>query len=177
MKIAKTLFLTTLCITLYVTLSEAKTKVTSQPFGKMPDGTSVELYTLADGQVEARITNYGGIIVSLKVPDKKGTREDVVLGFDNLDGYVANNNQKGGAFFGAIIGRYANRIANASFMLDGKKYSVPQNDGPNSLHGGPHGFNNVVCKGKAINNGVELTYLSKDGEAGYPGNLTVVGTR
>src|SRR6184192_4069814 len=174
MTTARTILLTVLWIALYVTLSEAKTKVTSQPFGKMPDGTSVELYTLADGQVEARITNYGGIIVSLKVPDKKGTREDVVLGFDNLDGYVANNNQKGGAFFGAIIGRYANRIANASFMLDGKKYSVPQNDGPNSLHGGPHGFNNVVWKGKAINNGVEFTYLSKDGEAGYPGNLTVV---
>jgi aldose 1-epimerase len=172
MKIAKTLFLTTLCITLYVTLTEAKTKVTTQPFGKMPDGTSVDLYTLADGPIEARITNYGGIIVSLKVPDKKGTADDVVLGFDSLDGYYANNNQKGGAFFGAIIGRYANRIANATFTLD-KKYSVPQNDGPNSLHGGPHGFNNVVWKGKPISNGVELTYLSKDSDAGYPGNLSV----
>jgi aldose 1-epimerase len=173
MTMARTIWLTTLCSALYVTGMEAKTKVTTQPFGKMPDGTSVDLYTLADGPVEARITNYGGIIVSLKVPDKKGTSEDIVLGFDNLDGYVANNNQKGGAFFGAIIGRYANRIANASFTLDGKKYSVPRNDGANSLHGGPHGFNNVVWKGKPIDNGVELTYLSKDGEAGYPGNLWV----
>ena len=174
MIMARTISVTMLCIALYATATEAKTKVTTQPFGKMPDGTSVDVYTLADGPVEARITNYGGIIVSLKVPDKKGTAADVVLGFDNLDGYVANNNQKGGAFFGALIGRYANRIANASFTLDGKKYSVPQNDGPNSLHGGPHGFNSVVWKGKAINNGVEFTYLSKDGEAGYPGNLTVV---
>jgi aldose 1-epimerase len=160
-------------ITLCATLSEAKTKVTTQPFGKTPDGTSVDLYTLADGPVEVRITNYGGIVVSLKVPDKKGTSDDVVLGFDDLDGYYANSNQKGGAFLGAIIGRYANRIGNATFTLDGNKYSVPQNDGPNSLHGGPHGFNNVVWKGKTISNGVELTYLSKDGEAGYPGNLSV----
>jgi aldose 1-epimerase len=174
MRMARKILGTALWIALYVTLTEAKTKVTTQPFEKMPDGTSVELYTLADGPVEARITNYGGIIVSLKVPDKKGTSEDVVLGFDDLDGYVTNNNQQGGAFFGAIIGRYANRIANASFTLNGKKYSVPQNNGPHSLHGGPHGFNNVVWKGKAVDNGVELTYLSKDGEAGYPGNLSVV---
>jgi aldose 1-epimerase len=173
MKLRKTCFLITLCITLYVTLTEAKTRVTTQPFGKMPNGTSVDLYTLSDGPVEVSITNYGGIIVSLKAPDKKGTADEIVLGFDNLDGYVTNNNQKGSAFFGAIIGRYANRIANATFTLDGKKYSVPQNDGPNSLHGGPHGFNNVVWKGKPIANGVELTYLSKDGEAGYPGNLSV----
>src|SRR5438046_9811239 len=103
MKLTKTLFLTTLCITLYVTLTEAKTKVTTQPFGKMPDGTSVDLYTLTDGPVEARITNYGGIIVSLKVRDKKGTADDVVLAFDNLDGYVTNNNPQCGAFFGASI--------------------------------------------------------------------------
>lgn len=167
-------FLAVFWITLCVTFSEAKTKVTTEPFGKMSDGTSVDVYTLADGPVQVRITNYGGIVVSLKVPDKKGTVDDVVLGFDNLDGYVTNNNQeKGGAFLGALIGRYGNRIANATFTLDGKKYSLPQNNGPNSLHGGPHGFNNVVWKGKPISNGVELTYLSKDGEAGYPGNLSV----
>jgi aldose 1-epimerase len=97
-----------------------------------------------------------------------------VLGFDNLDGYVQNNNNKGTAFFGALIGRYANRIAHATFTLSGKKYEVPKNDGDNSLHGGTHGFNNVVWKAKTIPNGIELTYLSKDGEAGYPGNLTTV---
>ena len=152
----------------------AETKVTSQSFGKMPDGTSVEIFTLSDGPVEARITNYGGIVVSLKVPDRSGKPADVVLGFDDLAGYVANNNGPGGAFIGAIIGRYANRIAHGSFTLDGKKYSLPLNNGENSLHGGPHGFNNVVWKAKKIENGVELNYLSRDGEAGYPGNLSVV---
>jgi aldose 1-epimerase len=153
---------------------EAKTKVTSQPFGKMPDGTPVEIFTLADGAYEARIATYGGIVVSLKAPDRNGKLADVVLGFDNLDGYVANFNGPSTAFFGAIIGRYANRIAHGSFTLDGKKYSLPLNNGANSLHGGPHGFNNVVWRAKPVANGVELTYLSKDGEAGYPGNLSAV---
>jgi len=162
-----------LCFGLCATLTEAKTTVTTQPFGKMPDGTSVEVFTLSDGTVEARIISYGGILVSLKTPDRNGNSADVVLGFDDLDGYVANSNgAKGGAFFGALVGRYANRIANGTFTLDGKKYSLPINNAPNSLHGGPHGFNNVVWKAKEIADGVELTYLSKNGEAGYPGNLT-----
>ena len=146
--------------------------MTSEPFGKMPDGTPVEIFTLTDGGYEARIATYGGVVVSLKVPDRSGKPADVVLGFDNLDGYVANFNGPSDAFFGAIIGRYANRIAHGTFTLDGKKYSLPLNNGENSLHGGPHGFNNVVWKAKPIANGVELTYLSKDGEAGYPGNLS-----
>jgi aldose 1-epimerase len=153
---------------------EAKTKVTNQPFGKMPDGTAVEIYTLSDGPYEARIATYGGVVVSLKVPDRAGKIADVVLGFDNLDGYVANFNGPSDAFFGALIGRYANRIAHGSFTLDGQKYSLPRNNGENTLHGGPHGFNNVVWKAKPIANGVELTYLSKDGEEGFPGNLTAV---
>jgi aldose 1-epimerase len=154
--------------------AEAKTKVTSQSFGKMPDGTPVEIYTLSDGAYEARIATYGGVLVSFKAPDRNGKIGDVVLGFDNLDGYVANFNGSSNAFFGAIIGRYANRIGHASFMLDGKKYSTPKNNGENTLHGGPHGFNNVVWKAKPVENGVELTYLSKDGEEGFPGNLTAV---
>jgi aldose 1-epimerase len=154
--------------------AEAKTKVTSQPFGKMPDGTPVEIYTLSDGAYEARIATYGGVVVSLKVPDRTGKAGDVVLGFDDLEGYVANFNGPSDAFFGALIGRYANRIGHGSFSLDGNKYSLPKNDGDNTLHGGPHGLNNVVWKAKLIANGVELTYLSKDGEAGFPGNLTVV---
>jgi aldose 1-epimerase len=153
-------------------IAEAKTKVTSEPFGKMPDGTAVEIYTLSDSAYEARITTYGGILVSMKTPDRNGKSADVVLGFDNLDGYVANFNGPSNAFFGAIIGRYANRIAHAAFTLDGQKYSLPKNNGDNTLHSGPHGFNNVVWKAKPIANGVELTYLSKDGEAGFPGNLT-----
>jgi aldose 1-epimerase len=152
--------------------AEAKTKVTSQPFGKMPDGTAVEIFTLSDGPYEARIATYGGIVVSLKAPDRNGRSADVVLGFDDLNGYVANFNSPSTAFFGAIIGRYGNRIARGSFTLNGKKYSLPLNNGENTLHGGPHGFNNVVWKAKPVTDGVELTYLSKDGEAGYPGNLS-----
>jgi aldose 1-epimerase len=152
--------------------AEAKTKVTSQPFGKLPAGTPVELYTLSDGAYEARIATYGGIVVSLKAPDRNGKSADVVLGFDDVDGYVANFNGSSDAYFGAIIGRYANRIAHGSFTLDGQKYSLPKNNGENTLHGGPHGFNNVVWKAKPVVNGVELSYRSKDGEAGFPGNLT-----
>jgi aldose 1-epimerase len=161
-------------LALFSMTMEAKTKVTSQPFGKMPDGTPVEIYTLSDGVYEARIITYGGVVVSLKAPDRNGKPADVVLGFDDLDGYVANFNGPSDAFFGAIIGRYANRIAQGRFTLDGVQYSLPLNDGKNSLHGGPHGFNNVAWKAKPIADGVALTYLSKDGEAGYPGNLTAV---
>jgi aldose 1-epimerase len=163
-----------LWLALFSMTTEAKTKVTSQPFGKMPDGSPVEIYTLSDGAFEARIATYGGIVVSLKAPDRNGKVADVVLGFDDVDGYVANFNGASDAFFGALIGRYANRIAHGSFTLDGKKYSLPLNNGENSLHGGPHGFNNVVWKAKPVANGVELSYLSKDGEAGYPGNLSAV---
>jgi len=163
-----------LWLALFSMTTEAKTKVTSEPFGKTPDGTPVEIFTLSDGAYEARIATYGGIVVSLKVPDRDGKPADVVLGFDNLEGYVANFNGPSDAFFGALIGRYANRIAHGSFTLDGKKYSLPLNNGENSLHGGPHGFNNVVWKAKPVANGVELSYLSKDGEAGYPGNLSAV---
>ena len=170
--VARMIAISGFCL-LFIWPAEANTKVTNQPFGNMPDGTSVEIYTLEDGPYQVRITNYGGIVVSLKVPDRHGKPADVVLGFDDLDGYVANNNDpKGGAFFGAIIGRYGNRIAHGTFTLDGHKYSLPLNNGENSLHGGPHGFNNVVWKAKAAPSGVELTYLSKDGDAGYPGNLT-----
>jgi aldose 1-epimerase len=161
-------------LTAIAVIAEAKTKVTSQPFGKMPDGAPVEIYTLSDGPYEARIATYGGILVSMKAPDRSGKSADVVLGFDDLDGYVSNFNGPSNAFFGAIIGRYANRIAHASFTLDGQKYSLPKNNGDNTLHSGPHGFNNVVWKAKPIANGVELTYLSKDGEAGFPGNLTAI---
>jgi aldose 1-epimerase len=160
-------------ILLAVTMTvEAKTKVTTEAFGKMPDGTPVEIYTLSDGAYEARIATYGGVVVSMKAPDRNGKTADVVLGFDNLDGYVSNFNGPANAFFGAIIGRYANRIAHAGFTLDGQKYSLPRNDGDNTLHSGTHGFNNVVWKAKPVANGVELSYLSKDGESGYPGNLS-----
>ena len=144
---------------------------TQADFGRMPDGSSARIYTLTNKNgVEARITNYGGILISLKAPDRNGEMADVVLGFDSLAGYLANP----GPFFGALIGRYANRIGHARFSLDGMEYHLEKNDGENSLHGGAHGFDKRVWSSRALpDDGVELTYLSKDGEDGYPGNLTV----
>jgi len=149
---------------------EAQTKVTKQPFGKLADGTPVDIYTLGDGTLEARIITYGGILQSLKVPDRSGKSQDVVLGFDSVDGYVANP----GPFFGALIGRYANRIAHGQFKLDGQLYTLPKNDGDNTLHGGTRGFDKVVWKAKPIENGVQLTHVSSDGDQGFPGTLTAV---
>src|SRR5215469_5657719 len=153
-------------------LAGAATKVTRQAFGKTPDGTEVEIFTLSDGNHEASIATYGGVLLSFKTPDRNGKVADVVLGFDDVDGDVSNFNGPSDAFFGALIGRYANRIAHGTFTLESKKYSLPKNNGENTLHGGPHGFNNVVWKAMPIANGVELSYLSKDGEEGFPGNLT-----
>jgi aldose 1-epimerase len=142
-----------------------------QPFGKTPDGQSVELYTLRNAKgAEATIMTYGGIVQSLKMPDKTGRMLDVVLGYDNLDGYVKNNSP----YFGCLVGRYGNRIGGAKFTLEGKTYTLAANNGPNSLHGGLKGFDKVVWKAKPLAGAaLELTYLSKDGEEGFPGNLTV----
>jgi len=142
-------------------------------FGKTSDGTLIDLYTLINAnRVEVKITNYGGIVVSIKVPDRNGTMGDVVLGYDQLDGYLENN-----PYFGAIIGRYGNRIAKGRFSLNGIEYTLAQNNGENHLHGGIKGFDKVVWKVKEIHKndgvGLELRYSSKDGEEGYPGNLTV----
>ena len=159
-------------VVLFALHAAAATKVSRQPFGKTPDGTPVEIFTLSDGSHETRIATYGGVLVSFKTPDRNGKVADVVLGFDDVDGYVSNFNGPSDAFFGALIGRYANRIAHGTFTLEGKQYSLPKNNGENTLHGGPHGFNNVVWKAKPVANGVELSYFSKDGEEGFPGNLT-----
>lgn len=157
-----------LCCIFCFTLAEAKTVVIKQPFGKMPDGTPIEIFTLSDGKVEARIMTFGGIIVSLKTPDRNGKMDDIVLGFDTAEEYVANSHN----YYGALIGRYANRIAHGAFTLEGKQHSLPKNNGENTLHGGPNGFYNVLWKAKQIPNGLEMTYFSKDGEEGFPGNLT-----
>ena len=146
---------------------EAKTSFSKEPFGTMPDGTPVEICTLNDQNIQARIMTYGGILVSLRTPDRSGKMDDIVLGFDSLDNYVAKN-----TFFGALVGRYANRIAKGRFALEGTTYSLPLNDGHNTLHGGK-GFDKVVWKAKPIENGVELTHLSLDGDQGFPGNLAV----
>lgn len=163
----------TLVFALIIMTVSMEAQVTKQTFGKTSDGTPVDIYTLKSGAVEARILTYGGIVQSLKVPDKKGKVEDVVFGFDTLDGYAAGP-KPNPAYFGAIIGRYGNRIANGEFKLDGKTYHIPQNNGTNALHGGTKGFDKVVWKGKEIPHGVELAYVSPDGEMGFPGTLTVV---
>ncbi|HEV3278207.1 MAG TPA: aldose epimerase family protein [Terriglobia bacterium] len=141
-------------------------------FGDMPDGTAVNLYTLTNRSgMRVSITNYGGRIVSLVVPDRTGKMGDVVLGFDDLAGYIGPN-----PYFGALVGRYANRIGNARFTLDGKEYKLAVNDGPNSLHGGLRGFDKQVWTFKDLGGNhpaIELTYVSPDGEESYPGKLTV----
>jgi aldose 1-epimerase len=150
-----------------------KRQVRKEAFGKTGDGRPVALYTLTNSSgMEVRAMTYGGIIVSIRVPNKDGKMGDVVLGHENVDGYLVNP-----PYFGAIVGRYANRIANGTFTLDGVKYTLPKNDGPNTLHGGLVGFNKVIWEAKEFKNakgvGVAFSYLSKDGEEGFPGNLRV----
>ncbi len=151
--------------------STSKQGVKKESFGTLPDGTPVDIYTMTNAKgMEIRATNYGGIVVSLRVPDKKGNLDDIALGFDDLKGYLASS-----PYFGAIIGRYGNRIANGKFTLDGKEYTLAKNNGPNTLHGGLKGFDKVVWNAEPFQNhdgvGIILTYTSKDGEEGFPGNL------
>ncbi len=160
------------------TLSPAGAK--SQPgstskksFGKTPGGQPVDLFVLTNKNgAEVSITNYGGAVVSIKLPDRSGKFADVVLGYDTIDGYV---NDKG--YFGVLVGRYGNRIAHAQFVLDGKTYTLAKNNGENSLHGGVKGFNKAVWTAKTLSKkdgqSLELSYLSQDGEEGFPGNLKV----
>jgi len=147
--------------------------VKSEAIGALQDGSKVQAFTLTNkAGVEARIINYGGIVLSLNVPDRNGKMADVVLGFDKLDDYLTKS-----PYFGCLVGRFGNRIAGGKFTLNGKIYSLATNDGPNSLHGGLKGFDKVIwsatpkmtAKGPALS----LTYVSKDGEEGFPGKLTV----
>jgi aldose 1-epimerase len=147
----------------------ASQNITSQPFGQMPDGRPVSLFTLAgEGGIRVTITNYGGAIVTLLAPDRTGTPADVVLGYDKLEGYL-----KGRAHFGSLCGRFANRIARARFRLDGTEYKLPANDGANHLHGGPQGFDKQLWEAAVVGTELKLSRLSLDGEQGYPGNLHV----
>jgi aldose 1-epimerase len=148
-------------------------QISTQPFGQTKDGTAVDLYTLRNASgAEARISTYGGLVISLKVPDRNGQLGDVVLGYDNLDGYLKET-----PYFGALIGRYGNRIAKGKFTLDGQQYTLAINNSPNALHGGLKGFDKVVWEARIRANpdgpSLQLRYKSKDGEEGYPGNLSV----
>jgi len=154
-------------------VSKTTPSVSKQAFGQTKEGVPVEIYTLRNKRgAEARICTYGGIVVSLKVPDRTGQLGDVVLGYDNLDGYLTNS-----PYFGALIGRYGNRIAKGKFTLDGTEYTLPINNDPNTLHGGTKGFDKVVWTAEPMVSldgpGVRLRYLSKDGDQGFPGNLSV----
>jgi aldose 1-epimerase len=163
--------LTVLC-TVATSLGQAgRAEVKSEPFGKMPDGKPVEIFTLRNaGRTEIRAITYGGIITSLRVPDRNGHVDDVVLGFDRLDGYLEDH-----PFFGAIIGRYGNRIAKGQFSLNGQTYRLATNNGPNHLHGGTKGFDKVLWNAKPVaeKNAITFSRTSPDGEEGYPGNLRV----
>jgi aldose 1-epimerase len=152
---------------LSLTLLPLHAQIKKQPFGSV-DGQNVDIYTLTSAKgVEARITNYGGIVVSLKTPDRSGNSADIVQGFDDIKGYLQDE-----PYFGAVIGRYANRIGKARFTLDGKEYKLAVNNGENALHGGVKGFDKRVWTANAKGNSLELTYVSKDGEEGYPGTLS-----
>ena len=147
-----------------------------QSFGKTAAGQQVDIYTLSNRNgMEAAIMNYGGVVVSLKVPDRNGKLDDVALGFDTLDGYLKPN-----PYFGALVGRYGNRIARGKFTLDGVEHTLARNNGENALHGGLQGFDKRVWTARDVSTAdtprLELTYVSKDGEEGYPGTLTAVVT-
>jgi aldose 1-epimerase len=142
--------------------------VAKSALGTMPDGTVVDLYTLKSDGIEASIMTYGARVVSIKTADRAGNMGNVVLGYSSLDAYLDDKT----TYFGAVVGRYGNRIAFGKFSLDGHQYQVPTNNNANSLHGGTVGFDKLVWQARAITDGVEMTLVSKDGDQGYPGTLT-----
>ena len=147
----------------------AQSAVSKAAFGKMPDGTAVDLYTLKTTGLEVQLTNFGARVVAINTPDRTGKVADVALGYNTLAEYVEDSH----TYLGAIVGRYGNRIGRGSFTIDGMEYHVPLNNGPNSLHGGTVGFDRKVWQGHEMPNGVEFTLVSPDGDQGYPGTLTV----
>ncbi|WP_105012583.1 aldose epimerase family protein [Salinibacter sp. 10B] len=152
--------------------------VKQENFGVTPDGDSVDLYTLTNPNgVTMEVTNYGGIITSLRVPDRTGTLDDVVLGFDSLSAYTSTAYRAANPYFGALIGRYGNRIAGGTFSLNGTTYTLATNNGPNHLHGGREGFDQVVWSAEPFQKddrvGIVFSHTSPDGHGGYPGRLDV----
>ncbi|MEU1090518.1 aldose epimerase family protein [Streptomyces sp. NPDC005892] len=145
------------------------TTISSEAFGALPDGTSVERWTLERDGTRVRVLTYGAVVQSVEVPDRDGTAGEVVLGLPDLAGYTTYASP----FFGAVCGRYANRIGGASFTLDGRTHRLTANEGPNQLHGGARGFDKRVWPGREVDGGVELGLVAEDGEEGFPGRLTV----
>jgi aldose 1-epimerase len=143
--------------------------VTKADWGKTADGKAVEIFTISDHDLTVRITTFGARVVSIEAPDRNGKMADVVLGYDNLGQYEKDT----GTYFGAIVGRYGNRIAKGAFSIDGKTFHIPLNNHGNALHGGPAGFSTRVWTGVEIPDGVEMTLVSPDGDMGFPGTLTV----
>ncbi|WP_138734174.1 aldose epimerase family protein [Modestobacter excelsi] len=158
--------------------SHGHASTTVEPFGTTPDGTAVERWTLTNGDMTVRVLTYGGIVQSLEVPDARGEVDNVVLGFADLAGYIENNNP--GPYFGALIGRYGNRIAGGTFELDGQTYQLPLNNNDNTLHGGTQGFDTKVWSATPVGDrdvaALELTLVSPDGDMGFPGTLTTTVT-
>ena len=146
-------------------------------FGYMNDGREVSLFTLSNDQIKIKITNYGAIITCIETPDKEGLMANIVCGFDKLEHYFSSQYLGSYPYFGCIIGRFGNRIANGKLVIEGKEYKMAINNGPNHLHGGLVGFDRKLWDAETIEEdgkvGVKLTYLSKDGEENYPGNLKV----
>lgn len=163
-------------LTLFSGCTMRRVGLTRAPFGHLPDGRGVELFTLKSGHgIEVSVMTYGAIITAIRTPDKSSHVADVALGFDSLAGYLASP-----PYFGAIVGRYANRIAGGRFKLDGVEYHLARNNGPNSLHGGQRGFDKVLWTPEPFENdsavGVKMRYESPDGEEGYPGAVSVLVT-
>lgn len=155
-----------------------KMSITQSDFGTLPDGQTATLYTLTNAKgAVAKITNYGGIVTELWMPDKNGKLGDIVLGFDSVDGYLSDAYKASGPYFGALIGRYGNRIGQGKFVLDGTTYALAANNGENHLHGGLKGFDKVLWKAEPVQSkdsvGLKLHYRSRDMEEGYPGTLDV----
>lgn len=170
MKIPSTVGAVFLSVSAYVT---ANTTITEEIFGKMPDGREVKIYTLENGKgMRVKVTEYGAILASVEAPDRAGKSAELTHGYDTLEGWL-----KDGNYFGATVGRFGNRIAGAEFTLDGKKYTLAANNSPGglpcTLHGGKVGFNKVLWKGEKTPEGVVFSHVSKDGDEGFPGNLSV----
>ena len=169
----KTLLIVALAFASACTSQRSAPQVSRAPFGQLPDGRGVELFTLTNRHgIELRAMTYGAIITSIRTPDRDGTLADIVLGFDSLGGYLA-----GSPYFGAVVGRYANRIAAGRFTLDGITYRLARNNGPNTLHGGVQGFDKVLWTAQPLQSdstvGVVFQYVSRDREEGYPGTMYV----